>query len=1532
MTRSRRLVLLLITYLPVTLLIIVSAIYVSRELSRVTEYANIIIADELGRRFHKEVHIGSARVDKLGVAVIESIRIANGRTFAHGTLASARKVVIRYDWREMLLGGKAAASVSKVEVTKPYFLLVRRKDGSFNITELLKPPPGPPKPPFRGEVTITDGRVQFWDYAVTHGAAPKPVYLRGLRGTLQAASQPLYRFSGRAQGVSGQFVLASFRGTYQSRAKRALIHIDVRSLNATRLMPYVFKSKTIQVTRGILDGSADLDLHRRDRHYALRVSGRASVRNATVLTRVLKAPVTNVNGSLVLKPDRLDASLRGFFAGSSVAAVGTVSDFKNLSVSSTITSPNLNVRSVIASTGFLGALSQFGPSGRGQAKVLLSGRLSHLTVDAVATVPSATIRGIVVQKVAVSALYRPGRVDLRSVRLTAKGADIRASGYVLTKPATVLSLRGSFTNLRLNALPVKTQFGVTGTASGSFVATGSAANPSVSLTARVANGSIADVPFASVVGSLSVSGTRVTINDLAIEGVLDGSIRASGVVSGTTFDLHATAESVDIAALASRLGEKGYGGTAFLDAHVYGSMSSPHVDGSAEVFEVTANGYAVNHARVAFSADRNRITVSEGVIQSYPAELRFSGEATGLSSARVAFAGKASVSRLEMTKLFELSQRKVDITGTMSGEFNFSGIYLPDAPAGAQRFVDMAASGSLSLEDATAFGYPVSETTAKITYANSLITLSDAVVTSDSAKLALNGTLNTNTHGVDAGFDLTGFDLSRLQEFIGDYVVLAGTASANGRVQGTFDNAKAVISAGVQGLSVNYNKFDRAQLQLSYDNGKFTSYSVDVARAGQSLTIAGTDFDPDTQCMASATGTLTDVSVPDVLGILRASPFFSSTEGKQAARAADSLPKISTGRINGTFSLSGCLQTPDGDFQLPNAEVDMTATKVGIDVQQIDTIRLRASAKDGVVSIGEFSAASGDTRVAITGDKAYANGVLHAEISADNLRLLQLSPWLGPNAVDGTLSALFSVDGPASSPEIVGSVEVVKPGYGGFTFDSLRASQIRVTASRIEIPDILLAIGGHQATASAYLPWDWSTLSVPNDEPLSFSASLPKQNLSILSALWSKIDVGRTTGALEASFELSGTLLDPRMQGSGAITDGTVAITGFTNTFTNVTADVDFTGDRLVIHRMSANSSQGGNVHIVPGGYITVGISGTSEANIAIVADRLTVAEKNMLGFRESISTQIDAGLAITGSPGSPTIADAAVEGKQGGIALSRARISFQTNPSAGQWPSAMAFNPNFNVSLRVGDDVVLSPPSLQMTVTGQGRLTGSLAQPVVQGMELKVAWGEISLATARLSINPGGTIRLNYAPPSSPDISLDLQATASVFATNSVQQRQRYQITMRVTGQASKPNIDLSSSPPGLTREQMLAALGHLPGLFTSAEAGLQNELAGALTAVGASTLFAPIENIFIQRLGFEQFSLEYSPVYPLSIFVSRHLFGDWYIAFYRQMTSALLAPRDTLYQVVLSYRWKGIYEFSAGADDQQTLIFQVGYTKAFW
>lgn len=1533
MSRSRKLVLFTLTFLPVAVLIVASLMYLRHQVDLLAQHANVIVAGELQRRFGREVHVGDAQAGTPGTVVLSDIKVARGKTLREGTLATAARVTLHYDWRALLLGGRGAGSVSEVDVADPRVLLVRRPDGTFNITELLKPPVGPKKPPFVGLVKITGGEATFIDYAVRKGERPTTIQLHRVVGSIRAAGQPVYTFAATADGSPGQFDHGVFSGSYHAVTKRAVIKMRADGLSASLLAPYVWKSKAALVMAGKLDTNATLDARHTTGRYTVSVVGNARVNDAAIRLSVLKAPATNVNGTVVVSGSRATAKLSGMFAGASVRAAGSLL-YRNRppTLDLVIDSSSIDVNRLLASTTFLGPLSQFSPTGRGPVHARLSGSLSDLTVEATARVPRASIQNVPVQEVSISAIYRRSRLELRSVELFAKGAIVQASGFVLTRPVTTLDLHGRFANLDLGLIPVRKDLAATGKATGTFAVTGPAAAPSVSVTARAADGTVAGVPFSSVEGDIQISGARARISNLALRGVFDGLIRASGVASASSIDLAVTGESIDISKLAARLGESGYAGTAFVEGRVTGTLQSPHVEGSAEVFGGRAKEYSIDHAIVAFAADRKHIIVSEGIVQMFPAELRFSGEASGLETSRVFVAGKASVRRLEVTKLLELSKRDVDVTGTILGEFTFSGTYLPKARPGTPRFADAVASGSLTLEDGTMFGYPVTSASAKLAYSGDTLKLTDASVVSDQARVTVDGTVNADTDVVEASFSLTGFELSRLQEITGDYVVLAGSASASGLISGKWDDIKVAAEAKVDGLVVNYEKFDRAEFRFAYGEGKLASYSATIARAGQSLEISGTDFDPETNCLTSAKGVLTDVSVPDIMDIVRASPYFSSEDGAPIARTLDKSPKLTSGRLNGSFELSGCLQSPDGEPVLPDGKIDLTATNVGVDVQQIQSIELHASAKSGVLSLSKFQAVSDDMSLEASGDRAYEKGILRLEVTAENIKLARLSPWLGPNTPEGTLSATFNIDGPLEAPDIIGSVEIIKPGFGGFTFDSLRASQIQITANRIDIPDILLSAQGHQATAKASVPWDWLSVSVPNDEPISFSVELSRQSLNIISVLLPIIDPAKTTGTVESGwFQLGGTLLDPQLAGSLKVTGGTIALTGFTNTLTDVRVDLGFEGDRIVVNTLTASSSKGGNVHVVPGGYVAVGILGTSDTDLRIVADRLVVGEKNMLGLKEDVVTQIDAGLSVTGPPSAPTVADAAVEGKQGGITLSHAKLSFQTTSTRGELPAIASVNPRLNVSLRLGQDVVISPPSMQLTVTGGGALTGTLLQPTIADLSMSVVSGEINLATARLRIVQGGTINVSYTPPAEPSVRVDLQATASVSAMNSLRQRGRYQVTMRITGQAAKPQITLTSSPPGLTREQMLAALGHVPALFSSAETGLQNELANVLTAAAASTLFAPIENIFVQKLGFEQFSLEYSAFAPLSLYISHQIAGKFYLAFYRRLSASFASVQDVQYQVMLNYRLNPTYQFSFGVDDQQTTTFQFGYVKAF-
>jgi hypothetical protein len=242
----------------------------------------------------------------------------------------------------------------------------------------------------------------------------------------------------------------------------------------------------------------------------------------------------------------------------------------------------------------------------------------------------------------------------------------------------------------------------------------------------------------------------------------------------------------------------------------------------------------------------------------------------------------------------------------------------------------------------------------------------------------------------------------------------------------------------------------------------------------------------------------------------------------------------------------------------------------------------------------------------------------------------------------------------------------------------------------------------------------------------------------------------------------------------------------------------------------------------------------------------------------------------------------------------------------------------------------------MNLIVTGGGMLTGIAndpTNPLTIGMDIKVESGSVNLAVARLKVLPGSTMTVKYIPPAPPDLVLSgFKAVTSVNATNEIGQQVRYQIMLTASGQVSDLKIDLTSNPPGLSRERMLAMLGHVEGIFTPGERGLQNELAAALTATATSALFMPIERVFTEQFGFEQFSLEYSPLSPLSIFASTRLVASLYLSYFQRLQPKISEQTSKQYEIKASWRFRHYYDLNIGTDDQEIVTYQLGYTRAFW
>jgi hypothetical protein len=663
--------------------------------------------------------------------------------------------------------------------------------------------------------------------------------------------------------------------------------------------------------------------------------------------------------------------------------------------------------------------------------------------------------------------------------------------------------------------------------------------------------------------------------------------------------------------------------------------------------------------------------------------------------------------------------------------------------------------------------------------------------------------------------------------------------------------------------------------------------------------------------------------------LMMSSPYFASAKAKPLRDALRSVPRLTTGALNGSIIITGCLNNPDGS-------VHLSANNVGVDIREIESIVLDASMEKGAVMLNELKAVSAETYIEASpiepGIPVYRDGKIQLNLSAYNLDISRLRPWLGENTPTGMLTANFEIIGPAQAPKIIGSVEVTNPVFKGLAFDRLRASRIEITDNRIDVADVILASDGHQIIAHGYLPWNWTTYEIPRDQPIEFTAELQREDLSIFSAFVPQITADGTTGAIQAVIDVNGTIADINLSGLVKVENGTLALRGFRNSFNNVNIDLLFDGKELLINQLSAQSTMGGSIQIAPGGYVTIGKLETSEINLAVAAQGLSISEQNILGYKEDITTHINAGLSITRNLKSPLIADRDVDSVPGGIALYDSTFSFVVPETPPETKARQfAINPQFEIGIDIGRNVTIKPPRMNVVVSGGGSLTGTLSSPDFRLDSLEVQRGELILGTSRLRVVPGGTISLSYIPSQSTLSVSNFQATTSVTATNSFGQRERYQITITANGPIDRMQISLASSPPGLTREQMMAAIGHVQGLLGTAEGDLQRELANVLTAVGTSTLFMPVERLFISKLGFEQFSLDYSPISPLSLYLSRRLFNSFYISFYQHLTAGMVGPNNYNWQFQFSYRFRNVYQAVAGVDDQQTVTFQVGYTNTF-
>ena len=589
-------------------------------------------------------------------------------------------------------------------------------------------------------------------------------------------------------------------------------------------------------------------------------------------------------------------------------------------------------------------------------------------------------------------------------------------------------------------------------------------------------------------------------------------------------------------------------------------------------------------------------------------------------------------------------------------------------------------------------------------------------------------------------------------------------------------------------------------------------------------------------------------------------------------------------------------------------------------------------------------------------------------------------------------SLSVSASGPTRAPNLTASVTLASPGLAvgppgkppivTYALDRVRSGAIALTTPTpgggqvLTVTDLAAYKNGRPiASLSGTLPFQWHGADgaplpgLPDGQPLH--AQLTVQDLSQLAPFAPILDAKKTAGTLTASLDVTGGDADRRLVGALDLSGGALGLTGFDTALDKINAHVTLGDDRVTVERFSGASSKGGTFAL--SGFGILGASGDAHLNLTAdnllldeTSSRTLLAKAYNTGFRGKLNGTI----GVTGPWRTPTLSTPAnapllVTDASGMIPSAPAA----TGPPAGP-PSV---DPNFALTVLLGGGnktVTISSTLLRADANGDVELGGRASAPELTA-HLNIVRGQLILPPAtRLKFvrsAEGNTVDVRYpvmdpatGDPSALQTLVDLTAEASVSisqaqlaafrpavsqggvagesapvgntATNTTTfgQPQRYTITAHIHGALNDPRlpIDLESSPPGLSRQDMLVALSgvsSIPGLFgPDAQSALQAELTSALTSVGLPMLLTPLEDSIAATFGLTAFDVAYAPDSPVLVTLSKELLPRLEATYIRSFGARVPGAVNSItmppeYTLKLSYGLTRRLQVSVSTDDQR-------------
>ncbi len=898
-----------------------------------------------------------------------------------------------------LLGGRATQEgIARITLEKPEALLVRLKDGSFPIQDILPKtaPPDYKKPPFKTLILVKDGRLRFLDLAAKNGERVSDNSLENLQGyaDLLGARQLRYSLTGQAdrntltaRRVTGSLAASGsasrgppgFRPDSPDPASpRFTVALDATGAEASYWLPYFLPLEALEINAGRADvrftSVGPRGANFEGPHPPPILQARARFDGGAFTAKALpKLSLTGWHGNLVFDDDRLALSGEGLALGAPASVRGTIFSLRkdlgqtSPTIDATVDAPQvpltqaLELLNVSVPKGLalpdrlaLTGVSLNGPLTRPRASGQLAAPMLRFTGW-----PEA--RGVTARFALVGDVLQ---LDAISAQVAGGG---RITGKVLARPKDKqLYLAGRAEGVPLRSLTqvqkLKKPWTLSGNASAEFL--GEVRGAGYKISANVVGQELkaAGIPLTYAGGRLELDNAGARLDAVKVTSKQGDLVGGGTVTKDGTLGLVFDASGIDAGWLAKTLGTAGVSGQLSGKLAIAGTPTAPTFVAQDALglnvrWRVDGHSFAADTARCAratISLDKDSIVFDEPLkLRRFPASATVRGSLGALRSKSPTLALTAEASDLDLDELLGQLQPGPKKPGK---PFLLATITGGKARVGGTVNAPVI-DGAAQVGQVLVGPYPVESGRAEFHYEKKELSVKKATLLASIGEL--DGHLRIGPTGILTGsFEAPELNLEALSFLTEKYASLAGKASASLTLVGTAQKPGVVMNirpgsfAEVAGTHLtDLNGTVRLDADLEKETVRFRAPKLAFRQAGALVSLTEGTLDPLGQKFSLA-AKIADGQLETVLTTLRRSRLDETEAGQAFIDALNQLPAP----LDGRFTLQGNLagRFLEGILAESVGAATLTASDVTLGPAAIKNIEAAATITGRNISVSKL--------------------------------------------------------------------------------------------------------------------------------------------------------------------------------------------------------------------------------------------------------------------------------------------------------------------------------------------------------------------------------------------------------------------------------------------------------------------------------------------------------------------------------------------------------------------------------------------------